>query len=194
MNGRSVSCGIMKHCLHIHSCLQTGILLNVWAIFCSNHPTITRNTPMKTFTFETVVKFLKHFRLYEIKKNYKLLCGNRANKTTIVKITLTRKELPYCLTKIELFGFGKAQILSCSLKVGKKLQSIKLNKLSKNKKVLKLNQLITHYGNKKITLIVETSYSKHEQTLALFSKEENKLYRTLEYVKLHNFNKIKKSI
>ena len=149
---------------------------------------------MKTFTFETVVKFLKYFRLYEMKKNYKLLCGNRADKTTIVKIALTRRELPYCLTKIELFGFGKAQILSCSIKVGKKLQSIKLNKLSKNKRVLKLNQLITHYGNKKITLIVETSYSKHEQTLALFSKEENKLHRTLEYIKLHNFNKIKKSI
>lgn len=123
-----------------------------------------------------LVKFINKFRLYRVEKKYKIAI-NREEQTVSVRVKLKRRKLPYSVTKIQLVGFGKAEILSCSLKQGKKVEHFDLsNILSKNKKELTLNHWVKHYGKKNDELIIKSFYTKR-QTLVFFTQKNKPTIR-----------------
>ena len=147
--------------------------------------------------FLQLIKLAKRLRrkLFTMKKDYKIYCGNLETKTTIIEAPLERKELPYFLSKIILVGTDKSQILSCQIQSGETVRTFDENNLSKNKRQLETNCLIKHYGNSKITLTLEISYASVKRTIGLIFKENKDDWgRDLQYVVVPSFDDLKQSI
>lgn len=134
-------------------------------------------------------------KLFTMKKGYKIYCGNPETQSIIIETPLKRKKLPYYLSEIVLVGTDKSQILSCQIQSGETVRTFDENDLSKNKRQLKTNCLIKHYGKSAITLTLEISRAIGKCTIGLIFKEnKNDWGRDLQYIYLPTFDDLEQSI
>ena len=121
-------------------------------------------------------------KLFTMNPNY-TITRHSENNTIVVETLLERNKLPYYLSKIKLIGMDSSQILSCKIQNGALLRVFDESYLSKNNRQLKTNCLIKHYGEPKIVLTLELSYTSEKCTIGLFFKQnKTDWWRDLQYI------------